>query len=97
MQLTACDSDFDDAKRAIEKDLKDPSSVQYRNMKKDNYGVQVCGEFNSKNSMGGYVGFKPFIYYSINKDKNMLHEGSGKVSIGLTDIEENFIRKICDF
>ena len=44
-------------------DLKDPSSAQFRNVK---YGKGVpgawpmCGEFNAKNSYGGYVGFQRF-------------------------------------
>lgn len=49
--------------RTAFKDLKDPSSAQFRNVK---YGKGVpgawpmCGEFNAKNSYGGYVGFQRF-------------------------------------
>lgn len=35
--------------------LKDPASAEFRNQ----HGL--CGEVNSKNSFGGYVGFKRFI------------------------------------
>lgn len=35
--------------------LKDPSSAEFRNQR------GFCGEVNSKNSFGGYVGFKRFI------------------------------------
>lgn len=35
--------------------LKDPESAEFRNQK------GLCGEVNSKNSFGGYVGFKRFI------------------------------------
>lgn len=49
------------AKLAIERQLIDPSSVQYREVVSYSENV-VCGEFNSKNRIGGYVGFKPFVY-----------------------------------
>lgn len=35
--------------------LKDPNSAEFRNQR------GFCGEVNSKNSFGGYVGFKRFI------------------------------------
>ena len=35
--------------------LKDPGSAEFRNQR------GFCGEVNSKNSFGGYVGFKRFI------------------------------------
>lgn len=41
--------------------LKDPGSVQWRNEIVGTDGATLCGEFNSKNSMGGYVGFTRFI------------------------------------
>ena len=51
---------IDAVKVAIEYSLKDPASVQYRNVrvvnKKDGRKA-VCGEFNAKNSFGGYGGF----------------------------------------
>lgn len=47
------------AKTRLQYDLKDPESARYRNVVviREN----VCGEFNAKNSMGGYVGFKRFM------------------------------------
>lgn len=43
--------------------LKDPSSAMFRNLKVQPYlnGHVLCGEYNAKNSYGGYVGFKPFV------------------------------------
>lgn len=41
--------------------LNDPSSLQLRNIKYFTDDT-VCGEFNTKNDKGGYVGFQPFIY-----------------------------------
>lgn len=44
-----------DAEIALKNFLKDPDSAQIRNQ----HGF--CGEVNSKNSFGGYTGFKRFI------------------------------------
>ena len=41
--------------------LKDPGSVQYRNDAFFKDRSTICGEFNAKNSMGGYAGFKRYI------------------------------------
>lgn len=44
-------------------DMKDPDSVQFRNMAatRSPSGVTyVCGEVNARNGFGGYVGFSPF-------------------------------------
>jgi len=51
-------------KWSLEVHLKDPSSVQYKNVgiiTKKAGTKTVCGEFNAKNSYGGYVGFKYFL------------------------------------
>lgn len=56
------------AKRTISAEMVDPSSVQYRNVRTIRQTVDgkpvtiVCGEVNSKNRMGGYVGFAKFAY-----------------------------------
>lgn len=69
-------------KASFDRRLVDPGSLQLRNLKVflaiptyklRTYGSNattadvVCGEFNSKNRMGGYVGFKYFYWDS---DKN---------------------------
>jgi len=43
--------------------FKDPDSAKFKNVKVVHYGDGrfACGEVNAKNSMGGYVGYKPFI------------------------------------
>lgn len=41
--------------------LKDPGSVIWRNEIRGTDGATLCGEFNSKNGMGGFVGFARFI------------------------------------
>jgi len=50
-----------DAKAFIEKTLRDPTGVLYRNIKVT-AGVGVCGELNPKNEYGGYSGFEDFAY-----------------------------------
>lgn len=42
--------------------MKDPDSTKFRNVRLVDFaqGKLVCGEVNSKNSYGGYVGFKQF-------------------------------------
>lgn len=44
----------------VNSQLKDPDSTQYRNEQLNASGW-LCGELNSKNSTGGYVGFKRFM------------------------------------
>lgn len=65
-----------DAKQALADGMKDPSSVQFRNVRLVNYldGQVICGEVNAKNSYGGYVGFSPFVasssaYHLYDNDK----------------------------
>ncbi|MFW1853089.1 hypothetical protein ACG9XR_21310 [Acinetobacter guillouiae] len=43
------------SQESVKKLLKDPDSAKFRNMK------GLCGEVNSKNSFGGYTGFRKFI------------------------------------
>ena len=50
------------AQEIVLENLKDPDSAKFRKVvsyknKGNNF---VCGEVNSKNSMGGYVGFRSF-------------------------------------
>jgi hypothetical protein len=42
--------------------LNDPESARFRNSRPGRGGT-VCGEYNAKNSMGGYVGFRAFIVF----------------------------------
>jgi hypothetical protein len=54
--------------------LKDPSSIQLRNVRvrvdPDRQLARVCGEFNAKNAMGGYVGFQKFYGDMMEMDGN---------------------------
>lgn len=48
------------AKNALEADLFDPFSVQFRNLRAGRRGA-ICGQYNAKNRMGAYVGFRDFV------------------------------------
>ena len=56
--LTACDSsDISKAQTIASNLAKDPSSVQYKDMRVVVPGVLVCGSYNAKNGYGAYNGF----------------------------------------
>ncbi|WP_322977460.1 hypothetical protein [Acinetobacter pittii] len=53
------------AQNDIKQLMKDPDSTNFRNVREitNTLGNKVlCGQINSKNSYGGYVGFMPFSY-----------------------------------
>lgn len=52
------------AKRAVPHRLKDPESAKFRDITAVEVGgtIVVCGQVNAKNAMGGYTGFKRFIW-----------------------------------
>ena len=56
-----------EAEEAVQLQLIDPNSADFRNVFVSKSGV-VCGEVNSKNRLGGYVGFRAFFYGAANKD-----------------------------
>ena len=62
--LVACGSETETqvkaAKLTLEASLRDPTTVQYRDVQAYSENV-VCGEYNAKNGYGGYVGFKKFV------------------------------------
>lgn len=51
------------AEDAVRRVLKDPDSAKFQEMVVRDHrgGKVVCGNVNSKNSYGGYVGFTPFV------------------------------------
>lgn len=51
---------FREQRTFIADKLRDPASTQFRNEHLGKYGT-LCGELNSKNGSGGYVGFVRFI------------------------------------
>jgi hypothetical protein len=58
--------EFAAAKAVVERKLKDPLSAQWTNLfkTKTKEGEFICGAINSKNSYGGYVGARGFIFDS---------------------------------
>jgi len=62
-RVKADSAQIERAKSIVSRDLKDPSSAQFRDMYATSRGMgddMVCGEVNAKNSYGGYVGFRKF-------------------------------------
>lgn len=57
------DSDISKARSTVRSDLYDADSAQFRNEQvyRPDGRTVVCGEVNSKNRLGGYSGFQPFI------------------------------------
>lgn len=59
---------FAQAKKIIAAEMVDPGSLQFRNLRIVHGSVQgkaltiACGEYNTKNRLGGYVGFAKFAY-----------------------------------
>lgn len=50
-------------RRAVLAELRDPSSAQFRNVRRiqhENGTTQFCGEVNARNGFGGMAGFKRF-------------------------------------
>lgn len=83
------DNSIATANKAIERELIDPGSVQYRNVKAYP-GGRVCGELNSKNRMGGYVGFKNFIYSQADSIVNIDATVTDTLSICNNESEDKF-------
>lgn len=78
----------DRALRKVERLLKDPNSVQYRDviLSRSRNGAAVCGELNAKNSYGGYIGFARFFSF---KDSTEIFRGNAK------DNFESVWRELC--
>ena len=77
------DKAFEFVRNVASSDLVDPSSAQFRNVK------GYCGELNSKNKFGGYVGFNRFIVLN---DKEVIFEDEQNIS---TQVFPNAWSKIC--
>jgi hypothetical protein len=62
------DSDIKLVKNYMKKDLIDPDSAKFRNVRKIvlDHKIVICGEMNAKNSFGAYIGYKKFRSLGIN-------------------------------
>lgn len=54
-----------EAKRMLERRLKDPTSVRYRDIDRCPSGTGVFGIYNAKNSYGAYVGDRIFYVFGL--------------------------------
>jgi hypothetical protein len=78
IQAATADSDATAIRKAednVRAQLKDPDSVKFSDIKVYNHSpvfirgsneAVVCGYFNSKNELGGYVGKKRFLFFAGN-------------------------------
>jgi len=57
------DADTPDHRQAVMAQLVDPESARFRNETQNDLLDIYCGEVNSQNRMGGYVGWKRYIAY----------------------------------
>lgn len=67
------------AQRAVRASLKDPDSAQFKDVYAnytEEFQVVACGQVNSKNSLGGYTGFKRFV----SNGKSAIIEGRDNVA-----------------
>lgn len=51
-----------DAQEAVRRQLRDPGSAEFRDVRRCDKPNAVQGEVNARNGFGGYVGFTPFLY-----------------------------------
>lgn len=65
-----------EALAALADKLTDPDSARFKGAFVDKSGA-VCGEFNAKNKVGGYVGFRRFLV----NGPHVLMEGSYEESL----------------
>ncbi|PZT87755.1 MAG: hypothetical protein DI627_05785 [Acinetobacter sp.] len=75
------------SKRHLRGIVKDPDSIKYKNLNafldKDGNSY-ACGEFNSKNSFGAYVGYRKFVY----SGKTLIMDGESKIPFN--ELEKKF-------
>jgi hypothetical protein len=53
-------NEFSEVKAQVSVLLTDPDAALFRNIRPDPAGFGWCGEVNTKNLFGGYVGYQPF-------------------------------------
>lgn len=75
------------AAQKVKENLIDSDSAKFRNQKGN------CGEVNSKNRMGGYVGFSRYIYFP--EDKTVIIESDSKDSIFTPAVMDGFWTSKC--
>lgn len=72
------------AERAVRRELKDPDAAQFRGVRAnytEEFGVVACGRVNAKNELGGYTGFRRFVF----GDERVILEGRDNVAQAWTE------------
>ncbi|PSD31416.1 hypothetical protein C7E12_03965 [Stenotrophomonas maltophilia] len=67
------------AQRAVRGALKDPDAAQFKDVRAnytEDFGVVACGRVNAKNELGGYTGFRRFVF----GDGRVILEGRDNVA-----------------
>lgn len=75
-----------DKRAALIAALKDPDSAQFRG--EHLHGKYLCGEINSKNSMGGYTGFLRFVAFENGYTVEAEDTLSFRLTNKLTDLQK---------
>ncbi|WP_349985831.1 hypothetical protein ABRP17_009660 [Stenotrophomonas sp. WHRI 8082] len=72
------------AERAVRRELKDPDSAQFKDVRAnytEEFGLVACGRVNAKNSYGGYMGSRRFVFGDgrviLERRDNVAHAWSG--------------------
>lgn len=101
VSLASCSSKeqskADELKLAVASTMKDPESVQYRNLKMGNVlNGTLCGEVNAKNSFGAYAGFEKF---SLNNPQSLFLESRLQKNVdSFGDVSDSiFVKALEDF
>jgi len=61
------------AMKAVSDEMRDPGSTLFRNLFSVRKGEIICGEVNSKNGFGAYVGYMAFSYDKVFKFQTILN------------------------
>ena len=66
-------------KERVTRQLKDPGSAQFQDLRLNTARSALCGKINAKNSYGGYVGLRDFV--ASDTEVHIKPEGCGSVPI----------------
>jgi hypothetical protein len=75
--------------------LSDPDSAKFREIKVNYSDLTVCGYVNSKNQLGGYAGFEPFIGELIKDPKHPKDVSFALIGVGSSNVEAQVTQNMC--
>lgn len=97
--FTPSAAQIQEAKYYVSYNLRDPATAQFRNIRGSNAvgknGMResfVCGEVNSKNLIGAYVGYTPFIF---NTNTKAAQVANPDLAIGVSWVDAANYQAIC--